>query len=163
MRRSLKRSKKCNELRAEYLPLFILIAALLLLPACSGPNPEESFFAEEELDRIPAPPEEYSGLVNPFSDDPEAIAQGEMLYRANCLSCHGTTGEGDGPASGGLDPPPQNLAARQANLSDAYLFWRISEGGLMEPFNSLMPGWKGLLDEEKIWQVISYIRTFVPL
>lgn len=140
-----------------------LAVLLLLLSACSEPNLEESFFAEEELDRVPAPPEEYAGRVNPFSDEPEAIAEGELLYRANCLSCHGLTGEGDGPASGNLDPPAQNLAERQANLSDAYLFWRISEGGLMDPFNSLMPGWKGLMDEEKIWQVITYIRTLIPL
>lgn len=149
---------------ARYLLWLIIAAAILvILPACGSPNPEESFFAEEELDRNPSPPEEYTGKFNPYEDLPEAIAEGEILYRANCLSCHGLTGEGDGPASGGLDPPPQNLAARQTNLSDAYLFWRISEGGLMEPFNSLMPGWKGLMDEEEIWQVISYIRTLIPL
>ena len=138
---------------------FILLVAvgclMVILPACSGTEPEDSFFTEEELDRIPAPPEEYSGRVNPLGDEPEAIEQGEILYRANCSSCHGITGEGDGPASGGLDPPPQNLAVRQSNLSDAYLFWRIAEGGLMEPFNSMMPGWKGLMSEEKIWQVFT--------
>jgi mono/diheme cytochrome c family protein len=33
----------------------------------------------------------------------------------------------------------------------------------MEPFNSIMPGWKGLLDEQQIWQIIAYIRTMVVL
>ncbi len=150
--------------RTRYLLfLFAFTGFMLVLSACSGPNPEESFFAEEELDRVPNPPEEYAGRVNPFSDDPEAIAEGELIYRANCSSCHGLTGEGDGPASGNLDPPAQNLAERHTNLSDAYLFWRISEGGLMDPFNSLMPGWKGLMNEENIWLVIAYIRTLIPL
>ena len=46
------------------------------------------------------------------------------------------------------------------DLSDGYLFWRISEGGAMPPFNSAMLAWKGTLSEEEIWQVISYVRTF---
>jgi cytochrome c553 len=151
-------------MRARYWILLVTIVGLLMiLPACSGIDSEDSFLIEEDVDRNPAPPEAYSGRVNPFNDEPEAIAEGEILYRANCSSCHGITGEGDGPASGGLDPPPQNLAVRQPNLSDAYLFWRISEGGLMNPFNSLMPGWKGLLSEERIWQVLAYLRTLISL
>lgn len=151
-------------MRARYLILSVVIAGLLvILPACSGTAPESSFFTEDDNNRNLPPPEPYEGRVNPFTDEPEAIEEGEMLFRANCASCHGITGEGDGPASGGLEPPPQNLAVRQSNLSDAYLFWRISEGGLMNPFNSLMPGWKGLLSEKRIWQVISYLRTLISL
>ena len=145
---------------------FIVIALsiiVLLISACGGTATQSAFLVEEEFVRNPDPPEEYTGLANPFSDDPEAIAEGKDLYRANCSSCHGTTGEGDGPAAAGMDPPPQNLASRQSNLSDAYLFWRISEGGLMEPFNSIMPGWRGLLNDEKIWQIISFVRTMIVL
>jgi mono/diheme cytochrome c family protein len=151
-------------MRARYLILLVAFAGLMvIITACSGSAPENSFFTEDDNFRNLTPPELYEGRVNPYNDEPEAIAEGELLYRANCASCHGITGEGDGPASDGFEPPPQNLAVRQSNLSDAYLFWRISEGGLMEPFNSLMPGWKGLLDEKKIWQVISYLRTLVAL
>jgi hypothetical protein len=44
-------------------------------------------------------------------------------------------------------------------MGDSYLFWRISEGGAMEPFNSAMPAWKDVLDEEARWNVIHYIRA----
>jgi mono/diheme cytochrome c family protein len=44
-------------------------------------------------------------------------------------------------------------------LSDGYLYWRISEGGQMEPFNSMMPAWKDGLSEQQIWQIISFVRT----
>jgi hypothetical protein len=30
--------------------------------------------------------------------------------------------------------------------------------GLMEPFNSVMPAWQGILSEEHIWQII-LLRT----
>jgi len=104
-------------------------------------------------------PEEYRELTNPFDGDDDQAAQGEVLYQANCSSCHGVSGEGDGPAAAGLEPRPRNLAEEIDSLSDAYLFWRISDGGLMEPFNSVMPNWRGIMDEEQIWQVISYLRT----
>jgi len=142
---------------------FILLIISLGLAACSPSESSTAFFGEDEPVSRPEIPEQYSGLGNTYIDDPIAISAGETLFEANCSSCHGLTGEGDGPASGGMVPPPGNLALRQVNLSDAYLYWRISEGGLMEPFNSIMPGWKGMLDDQSIWQIISYIRTMVVL
>ena len=78
----------------------------------------------------------------------------------NCLTCHGEEGAGDGPGSIGLDPKPASLGDGEMmrDLSDGYLFWRVSQGGAMEPFNSAMPSWIGLSEEQR-WQVISYVRT----
>jgi mono/diheme cytochrome c family protein len=140
-----------------------LIFLGFLLAACGSTETPIPFFGEEETGIRPEIPEAYQAFSNPYANDPEQIAAGEILYEANCSACHGITGEGDGPASGGLNPPPGNLALRQTTMGDPYLFWRISEGGLMEPFRSIMPGWRGLLDEDEIWQLISYIRTMVVL
>jgi mono/diheme cytochrome c family protein len=142
---------------------FVLAIIFLGLAACGDSGTQTVFFGDEQPAARPQVPEEYSGLRNPYVNDPDQILAGERLYEANCSSCHGITGEGDGPASGGIDPPPGNLALRQPNMGDPYMFWRISEGGLMEPFNSIMPGWKGLLDEDDIWQIISYVRTMIVL
>jgi mono/diheme cytochrome c family protein len=46
-----------------------------------------------------------------------------------------------------------------SSLSDGYLFWRISKGGAIEPFNSAMPAWESSLTEDQRWQVVTYIRT----
>ena len=139
--------------------LISLIFGGLILAACGSTATPSAFFGEQEQFEKPQPPEQFADLSNPLSDDPEMIAEGEVLYQANCSSCHGFTGKGDGTAASGLEPRPENLAQNQSDLSDAYLFWRISEGGLIEPFNSLMPAWKGLMNEEKIWQVVSYLRN----
>ncbi len=143
--------------------LFVLLSALALVACGGGSNGNDSATAPEDtspettLDR-PEPPAEYAGLENPL--DPETAAvDGQTIFQTNCASCHGPAGEGDGPAAAALNPKPASLATNEESLSDAYLHWRISEGGMMEPFNSAMPAWKTILTDDQIWQVVSYIRT----
>jgi mono/diheme cytochrome c family protein len=84
---------------------------------------------------------------------------GESIFSQNCVRCHGEHGKGDGDIAASLKPRPQDLTGNDGRLKDDYLFWRISEGGLAAPFASAMPAWKGILDEEQIWQVVSFLRT----
>lgn len=108
-----------------------------------------------------AAPAEFADLTNPFAGDHEAIEAGEVTYNNLCATCHGAEGKGDGPGAAGLDPKPATLAdgMMMNSLSDGYLFWRVSKGGMMEPFNSAMIAWDGALTEEQRWEVISYVRT----
>lgn len=39
----------------------------------------------------------------------ELLARGKELYAVNCSSCHGRTGNGDGPAAATMNPPPRNF------------------------------------------------------
>jgi mono/diheme cytochrome c family protein len=107
-------------------------------------------------------PHEFEDLTNPFAGDAAAIAAGQAIFETSCAVCHGPQGKGDGPGSAELNPKPADLSDSQmmSDLTDGYLFWRVSEGGQMEPFNSAMPPWKAALSEEQRWQVISFIRSF---
>jgi hypothetical protein len=66
---------------------------------------------------------------------------------------------GDGPAAASLDPAPIAIAHTSQMLGDDYLFWRVSEGGQGDPFNSAMPAWGAALSEEARWDLINYIRA----
>jgi phytoene dehydrogenase-like protein len=66
---------------------------------------------------------------------------------------------GDGPAGQSLDPLPAPIAHTSQMLGDDYLFWRISEGGTMAPFDSAMPAWESALTEEERWHAINYVRA----
>jgi len=44
-----------------------------------------------------------------FAEEKSAIKQGKEDYMAHCASCHGATGEGDGPVAGSLKNKPPNL------------------------------------------------------
>jgi mono/diheme cytochrome c family protein len=50
-----------------------------------------------------------------------------------------------------------------AQMSPAYMFWRVSEGASVEPFKSMrsaMPAWKSDLSVADRWAVIAYQHTF---
>ncbi len=102
-------------------------------------------------------PAEYASLSNPVRMDDVSLRRGAALYSANCASCHGDGGMGDGPAGAALDPPASPVARTSHMMSDGYLFWRISEGGI--PFGTAMPAWKDALDERARWDVINYLRA----
>jgi len=130
--------------------LFFISLCVFLLSACGGANnPTDS----NQISTLAPVPAEYTGKTNPLGSD--AATEGATVFHNNCEVCHGVIGYGDGPAGQALDPQPKNLAELQAVASDDYLFWRINEG---KPGTSMV-AWKGVLTEEQIWQVVSFVRT----
>lgn len=127
---------------------FVVAALLLLciLSACGG----EAASTPETLATVPA---DFAGQTSPYGA--EAAPQGAEIYASYCASCHGETGLGDGVAGASLVPPPKDLVEMQSLVEDDYLFWRISEGSP----GTAMVAWKGILTDEQIWQVVSFIRT----
>ena len=125
--------------------LLNVLTLVIILSACGGTSAPTA--------TIQSVPADYAGKINPFGE--EAAAIGAVNFNTYCEACHGVTGRGDGPASQGLSPKPANLSDIAAQVGDDYLFWRISEGKM----GTSMVGWAGVLDEEQIWQIVSFIRT----
>ncbi|MCK4741191.1 MAG: c-type cytochrome [Anaerolineales bacterium] len=143
----------------------ILIILSLVLAGCAGSEGEEAreIYISSETG-VEAPlviPAEYRDKVNPLAGDPSAIASGNEAYVALCSQCHGEDGRGQGPDAAGLKPPPADFTDQEQmqENTDGYLFWRISDGGDFDPYNSLMTAWGTLLSEQEIWEIISYLRT----
>ena len=130
--------------------VFVMLLGAALLVACSGGGAPSAPQDNATLAPVPA---EYAGLTNPLG--PDAADQGVELFRTNCEMCHGPQGHGDGPAGQSLEPRPRNLAQIQSQAGDDFLFWRIHDG---KPGTSMV-AWKGILTDEQIWQVVSFIRT----
>jgi mono/diheme cytochrome c family protein len=127
----------------------LILFVLLFLTACGGDNSSSN-----SASFTPAPiPPEFAGKTNPL--DASAATEGAAVFKANCATCHGETGAGDGIASGSLDPKPANLAVVSEQVGDDYLFWRIHEG---KPGTSMV-AWKGILSEEQMWQTVAFLRT----
>jgi mono/diheme cytochrome c family protein len=93
---------------------------------------------------------------NPVPSNANTIALGKKLFAANCQTCHGESGKGDGPGGAALEKKPADLGAciKSNNETDGSLFWKISEG------RSPMVSWKGVLSETQRWELVNYIKTF---
>ena len=111
------------------------------------------------------PPPEYASKRSTRWTDATASARGEQLYQTYCMVCHGSDGRGTGPAARSLPHPPADLTHHfhnQPGDGDAYLFWRVSEGGEVEPFKSMrsaMPSFKTVLSEDQRWDVLAYVHS----
>jgi cytochrome c oxidase cbb3-type subunit I/II len=79
------------------------------------------------------------------------LASAERIYSANCVSCHGAEGRGDGPAAGALKPSPVNFHVRQPSQPRA---WTVLNDGIS---GSAMPAWKNTLTPDQIRLLIPYV------
>lgn len=123
-----------------------LAAALVLAAACAPPFTE---------------PKTLGGkLVSA-----EVLNAGRESYMRNCFACHGEKGDGKGPASIGVRPPPRDLTlgvfkfagvAAGELPNDADLL-RIVKGGL---HGTAMLPWD--VPQRELEAIIQYIKTFSP-
>jgi cytochrome c oxidase cbb3-type subunit II len=68
-------------------------------------------------------------------------SRGRTLYAANCATCHGPRGRGDGPGAMSLLPAPSDLSAHEyttARLADA--LWNGVAGTAMQAWRDYAPG-----------------------
>ncbi len=89
--------------------------------------------------------------------------KGEATYRTLCYTCHGDTGQGDGSASGALNPKPANFAdkKRAAAATDEYIYSMVKNGGAANGKSALMVAWGETLgDDQKIRDVAAFVRAF---
>ena len=86
---------------------------------------------------------------------------GKAKYDSLCGGCHGTSGKGDGPAAGGLNPKPQDHTngKHMNTLTDQYLFDIIKNGGVGVKKSPLMPAWGNTLKDDDVWNLTAYIRS----
>jgi mono/diheme cytochrome c family protein len=123
-------------------PLVEGVVARGHLPFPFGPGEEEGRRAGREL-------------KNPFSaDNALARAQGAELYRIYCVTCHGATGDGNGPVvARGFPPPASLLAARQREMEDGWIYQVLTRG------QGRMASFAAQLAPEERWKVILHVRS----
>ena len=167
----------------------LLVAAAIALPALAAANvyvqmnvPIEPPFFPRTIH--PASPTEITvhdnrinidAGENPFREletsNPDEfrkhVENGRQVYYRNCVFCHGDNMGGNGMYAHALNPIPTNFADGQTlpNLSESFLFWRISKGGpgMPEegaPWDTAMPAWEKFLKEEEMWDVILFLYDF---
>jgi mono/diheme cytochrome c family protein len=86
--------------------------------------------------------------------------RGSALYLANCATCHGSRGDGQGPRAYFINPKPRNFIepASRARFNRPLLHTAIAEGRL----GAEMPAWDKVFDDQQIADVGEYVfQTFI--
>ena len=85
------------------------------------------------------------------------VREGEGLYAAQCASCHGAAGGGDGPLAVTLSvrPPALRDLAVQGRFSDDELVELVLRGRPGTP----MPGFARVLDAEAARKLVAFVRV----
>ena len=115
-------------------------------------------FTDEETVAIamfgPAAPD-IEVMANPIEASADSVLRGKQLFDNYCSTCHGSNGNGQGPAAHGITTFPRQLWVWNGTDSstDGYLFWFITNG------RNEMPPWGLILSENSRWDVINYIKT----
>ncbi len=111
-----------------------------------------------------------AGLFLP--DDRATVALGRELYASNCAACHGDNLEGQvadwrSPGPDGLMPgPPHDETGHTWHHPDQVLF-EITKFGIvaaanLKDYKTAMPIYEGVLSDEEIIAVLSFIKSTWP-
>jgi len=90
----------------------------------------------------------------------EKHAASIKIYNTYCVQCHGINRNGRGINSEHMSVQPRDHTDSKAmgDTPDATLFKAIKEGGLSVSKSVLMPTWGGVLSDEQINEMVSYLR-----
>ena len=88
---------------------------------------------------------------NPYLKDKEAIRIGDSAFHQNCARCHGL-----GAVSGGIAPDLRYLPAGQEG--DEIFMQRIRKGATRDG-RVYMPPFEGILTQEAMWSIKTYLET----
>lgn len=100
-------------------------------------------------------PADRKGRLSPFEFTQQNRDAGQALYTPNCASCHGIPGRNNWLRD--LKPEPGDPAGEkyQSN-SDGEIYYKVSEG------RGQMPGFKNVLSQTDIWNLVAYVRSYNP-
>lgn len=105
-----------------------------------------------------------SALADPSLVFPDGLqgdaTKGKAFYHANCATCHGDKGDGQGPRAYFINPRPVSFLSDQSrkSLTRPALFTIVSAGKL----GTEMPAWRQVLSPQEIADVSEYVfQSFV--
>jgi mono/diheme cytochrome c family protein len=100
----------------------------------------------------------------PVPDQDYNAREGAALFHYYCATCHGNEGHGDGLNAYNLDPRPRDLSdpAFQKKRADDDLAGVIRSGGGVAGLSTGMPPWGRTLNDRKIRNLVTFIRTLKP-
>jgi mono/diheme cytochrome c family protein len=136
-------------------PLIVAAAVVLVAPGCQKKETEE---AGAPVDTTATTMTEEPSQTGAPGAAPAGDDVGAQVYEANCATCHGSSGKGDGPAGAGLQPVPANFTDSEWKYGgDLAAVKKTIENGVP---GTAMIAWKGTLSDAEIEAVANHEIAF---
>jgi caa(3)-type oxidase subunit IV len=94
----------------------------------------------------------------PWVSNDEILKHGSGLFKTNCISCHGDSGNGAGPAAASLNPKPRNFTVAsgwKSGRKPSQIFMTLTKG------LNTMPSF-GSIPAEDRWALAHYVTSLGP-
>ncbi|MCB9435635.1 MAG: c-type cytochrome [Anaerolineales bacterium] len=138
---------------------FWLFGAALLLAGCIQTSAEPEIVSTRILSPVPTTVALDANNV-PASFDLDA---GRSIFETQCATCHGETGDGDGPTTVSIECEMPVFALREETVTLSDWFLSIANGTRIPPDPTCpMPFWRNTLTQAQMWNVAAYVYQFGP-
>jgi len=92
-------------------------------------------------------------IANPAQPTDQNIVAGASIYLKRCALCHGDPSLPKSPLANTLYPPPPQFITEVPDMEENENYYIILHGVRWTG----MPGWKNVLKDQEIWQVVTFL------
>jgi cytochrome c oxidase subunit 2 len=129
------------------------------------PRQYQDWLSQRPLDLEHPIPEHITGDTA-VAEAPSLASEGESLFQSLvCANCHRMDGSGPGPSLANLFGSEVQLASGETVVADEQYIRR----SIIDPnaqtvagYPPIMPTYEGQIDEDKLFQLVAYIRNLTP-
>ncbi|MGD9598555.1 MAG: cytochrome c [Steroidobacteraceae bacterium] len=170
------------KIRTSGLMLSAAMAALLLAQGCARKEPAAATTAASAPEAAATTPAAATEATTEATTEVAAestaaapaetvasagLEAGGKIYKTYCLTCHGATGKGDGPASAALNPKPADFAdnmfkydvngnGTKGDIDDIKAI--VHDGAAKHGGSPLMTPWP-MIKPEQLQAVAEYVKS----
>ena len=91
--------------------------------------------------------------ANPVQPTDQNLVAGASIYLKRCAACHGDPSQPESPFAHTLYPPPPQFISDAPDMEENENYYIILHGVRWTG----MPGWKNVLKDQEIWQVVTFL------
>lgn len=92
-------------------------------------------------------------VANPLASTDENLSAGASLYLQHCALCHGDPAHPQSALAKTLYPPPPQFLTDPPDMKENENYYIIVHGVRWTG----MPGWKNVLNDHQIWEVVQFL------
>ncbi|WP_089719665.1 c-type cytochrome [Candidatus Entotheonella palauensis] len=94
--------------------------------------------------------EESKGVTNPFDGRDDLVPKGKTLFNVHCSHCHGPNA-----VQGERKRDLRRLSKRYKERMPTVFYTTATTGRASKG----MPPWKGVLKDEELWTIFTFLKT----